>query len=1497
MQKKIFIRFLSALLMVITLFSVVPAMSVFAADVNSDSALSPAVEYSLPYETANGLYAYAGTEVLGANAWQRWNNGSDGRYFFLPSTASDSEVIVLNTYSEAVTLNGVVIPAGHYCTVPYKEGMSYTCSGAITRSVRIYKTDAEGTIFINSADGMTTKNDAGVKTTESATFDLYSFITSGTKNQEAGKLDGAVASEGYGVDEVETTIKKLKGRGNTTWDLAKKPFNITFDENVVIDGMKGKKWSLLANAQDPSLMRNRMIYDVSNEVGAMYACDSRFVDMFVNGAYKGSYQLTQKIELGKNTVMPDLTEPEVEDIVEDDGTITPYPKENFDFVIELDMAKKAASSGDLTFTSTRGQVMTHKIPDAPAAEQIAFIKAKYQALEDALYTDNMSKLETIIDINDLARAYLINEITKNLDAALTSCYFVYNSSNDMFYASPVWDFDNGVGNTVGISDRKDSSGKVLDITKPDGWYARELMHIDSSFKGGRTIFSQACYMTSKTSEGKTFMDIAENIWSEDFADIAAILTGDKDAQNGRLRSAESYFASLAKSGEWNYSNGGWEFSNNTINSWIANHSSLLIYTYNAENNTVSSKKNYYDQTTFKGQVDYAADWLVSRVNWLSAQFANATVEVPEVTYTTIYFTKPNDWPDAYIYGFYGVEGGDTEAVWPADYPGGRMNYAGLDEYGQSVYSIKVPSDIDYVKFSDGSSYNRRTNNVPNSKIVENSAFYVTTLVGTNKWDVASYIYNPELPEDTKNTEYTDNTENTEASTTTSEATWDEVAPTTSTYTIRGDFTSWGSMEPLKYAQGSTTTLEAVYTVPAGIYYFKVHDLSTSAYYGNDGAIDSECTNWGFRVYNKYTGEVTSNCGWVAQSGTYKFLIDVADTSRIGVSVIYLGATVPELTEPTEPSVTIPATTTPDSEYITIYFSNAWMWTDVAVCFHGSALEPDTQLPGKPMTYVETNEYGQDIYKAVIPADVEGVVFTGNDFGDYTQSPGVIPRDGYGYYMDWNETDGTFVGEYKYETSAPETDPDETSSAAPETTSTDLTVPETVPNVTEPTVTETIPDVTEPTEPDTKPEEIAETFYVAFVDYDNSLLGVQLVKSGESVVAPEVPTRKGYNFVGWDTEFSNVTSNLTVKAVYEKIPTTPTPAPTTGNLNVQVVGGTGFTIAIDGSGARPQGPSYMNSKMPIGASVTVKANSASGAQFIGWQNSVTGAVLSTEQEYTFLASGNDSIKAMYAVKIEGVQMVTFKNSKAGNFGRVLDSQYYASADAISFPDAPTQVGYDFSGWSMTEAEIQAAIAKGEDVTVLAEWTKALVPVEVTVIGGTGSGTYYANNQVTVTANEAEAGKKFAYWTDASGNIRSYNAEYTFFPSADTTVTAVFVDEDEVIDYQILVSLDSIDTTSVADKSVFTYSWYCPEEYTFVKAGIVAVNKDNYNESTFVAGSSDSNVYDRSPSGANLKPVNTFTWTKSNVASGQTWMAKAYVQYRDASGQIITVYSDAVEATKD
>lgn len=59
--------------------------------------------------------------------------------------------------------------------------------------------------------------------------------------------------------------------------------------------------------------------------------------------------------------------------------------------------------------------------------------------------------------------------------------------------------------------------------------------------------------------------------------------------------------------------------------------------------------------------------------------------------------------------------------------------------------------------------------------------------------------------------------------------------------------------------------------------------------------------------------------------------------------------------------------------ITVYFTDALDYGDVHVYYWNEG--PD--WPGTPMTYVETNDYNQKIYKAVIPATAVGIIFNGN----------------------------------------------------------------------------------------------------------------------------------------------------------------------------------------------------------------------------------------------------------------------------------------------------------------------------------------------------------------------------------------------------------------------------------------------------------------------------------------------------------------------------------------
>ncbi|MBR3987927.1 MAG: CotH kinase family protein, partial [Clostridia bacterium] len=745
----------------------------------------------LAWAEDNGLYAYANiTDEPNTEAWQRWVDVSGTRRFYLPASASDTEVLIYSTYTSDVTVNGVTIAPGEYAKVPYTEGTTYTCSGATDQSVKIYKTDAEASLFINAADGMTAKYDnTDSKVDKDASFDIMAFFRSGSKNQEIGKAGGAVA-DANGV--IAEQVKKLKGRGNTTWDESKKPFNVTFKNEISIDGMDSfDKWSLLANAKDDSLLRNRLVYDMANEVNMEYACDSRFVDLFISGRYEGSYQLVQKIEMNEGSVMSNLNEVEV------DSAAAEYKADNFDFVLELDTASNAANAGDLTFTTSRGQVMTHKIPDEPTAEQVKFMKDTYQAVENALYGDDIATLETLVDMDDLAKAYLINEISKNIDSGVTSCYFTYSAEAGKFFLSPVWDFDNAVGNLS--SGRNDVNGNSLSLTKTSGWYAKEMAHFDEGFTGKRSVFSMACYTTTKTAAGETFNDIVKRVWDAEFADLIDILEGTKTG-DGRLKSLDGYAESLTKSGKWNFEK-GWTLKQD----WTASRSSLTMYDYDTVTNSLTSTTNNYSHSSVTDMRNYAGDWLISRLNWLAAQYSDVETEVPD-GYTVVYFENNWVWPDVAIHVWGSALQADT--TWPGT---PLTKVVGQNSDGYDIYEVIIPTDATGILFNGTGEYGFEQSTDINGGWYDGICYYMTYDSATNTKPCGTYDY--KVPVETTTSEVTTTSTPVEDTTASKPATKDEETTTPAETTTAGSTettmtiyfeNNWAWPDLTIYWWGSTT---------------------------------------------------------------------------------------------------------------------------------------------------------------------------------------------------------------------------------------------------------------------------------------------------------------------------------------------------------------------------------------------------------------------------------------------------------------------------------------------------------------------------------------------------------------------------------------------------------------------------------------------------------------------------------------------------------------------
>lgn len=555
----------------------------------------------------NSLYAFAGAGELNEEAWIEADRISSGYTFFLPSSVKESdEVTLLNTFSETLTIGEVTIPSMGIAKFKAQSGKSYAAQvGSTSASLTFKFSTAEAALFVNNPDSFDGK-------------DLMRYLTDDKEN--SASATGAYSCYDGTVEVSE--IKKIKGRGNTSWNADKKGFNVTLQSAASIAGMpKTKKYSLISNFQDAALARNRILYDMGDEVGVPYASDSRFIDFYVNGVYQGAYQMCQKIEAGKNAL--------IEDVAEDDylDTETGKTKADFSFVAEID---SSPSADDFHFSVDSGINLTINTPEMVSTDPNTsyvrgYIKNKYNTMWSKLIS-NAADLNDYIDLNSLAKLYLINEFGKNWDSGAASFFFVYKpdeSGKYKFFASPVWDYDNSLGNANGVARDLRNLG-ISDYTEPSGWF--------STLKNG---YSGPNFLAQAAKQSRV-MDEVYRVWFEDFLPAIEKLNGEKD-ETPHLYSADIYRNYLRGSADMNYDI--WTLETNTT--WIADHSSLkklsANYTYNSYHQVTGVTLNTdrtattYNQYTFDGQFDYMMDWLNSRAAWISSQYISHYTPTPPPT--------------------------------------------------------------------------------------------------------------------------------------------------------------------------------------------------------------------------------------------------------------------------------------------------------------------------------------------------------------------------------------------------------------------------------------------------------------------------------------------------------------------------------------------------------------------------------------------------------------------------------------------------------------------------------------------------------------------------------------------------------------------------------------------------------------------------------------------------------------------------------------------------
>lgn len=250
-----------------------------------------------------------------------------------------------------------------------------------------------------------------------------------------------------GSNIVQYDSLQIRGRGNSTWGLAKKPYRIKFNESTKFLGKgyaKNKNWTLLANHGDKSLLRNAVTFTLGDFMGQPFSPAAHFVDLVLNGTYLGNYQVSDQVNVDDKRVEVY----EQEEVATDSSNITGG------YLIEVD---GFGTSEDVYFRTNRNLIVSVKSPDEDVINtaQRNYIKQYLNDFESSLFgssfTDPEYGYRAIADSATLVSWYLATELSANVDG-FWSTYLYKDRDDPKLYFGPLWDYDIAYNNCNRVGD-------------------------------------------------------------------------------------------------------------------------------------------------------------------------------------------------------------------------------------------------------------------------------------------------------------------------------------------------------------------------------------------------------------------------------------------------------------------------------------------------------------------------------------------------------------------------------------------------------------------------------------------------------------------------------------------------------------------------------------------------------------------------------------------------------------------------------------------------------------------------------------------------------------------------------------------------------------------------------------------------------------------------------------------------------------------------------------
>ena len=369
---------------------------------------------------------------------------------------------------------------------------------------------------------------------------------------------------------------EIRGRGNYSWtSLAKKSYKLKLSEKQSLMGLgkgKSKNWVLLANMCDQSMLRNYLSLHLAGSMpNIAWSPDCTSVELYLNGEYRGVYLLCEEIDANKNKV----------NVQED---LTGAGSTDIDFLIELSANPKTPS---FYAADRKYQIHSDLSSDsAEAAEQKNYIHKYVKNAWTAVKSGDEQAIAELIDIDSMVDAYLVEEITKNLDCGYDSFYLYRNKGGKLTFG-PVWDFDNSLGNANEGTERYQYLYAAYnEINQNNPWFY--------------TIMNQ-----------QWFRQRVLERWDE-IANIRSKLSSTV------INAAEAGYNSFCRNFE------AWD---------------LFGKSWNRETEQITSLKNY------KEHYEFLASWIDLRLEWMDEFFHSKDFMEDWTGKSTAPETDEPDWPD------------------------------------------------------------------------------------------------------------------------------------------------------------------------------------------------------------------------------------------------------------------------------------------------------------------------------------------------------------------------------------------------------------------------------------------------------------------------------------------------------------------------------------------------------------------------------------------------------------------------------------------------------------------------------------------------------------------------------------------------------------------------------------------------------------------------------------------------------------------------------------